>query len=105
MSKVGSILAEFAKNNQELASSGLEAVENLARVANEFQTQVSSSVPFELIGDLIAATLSDMVPSQAKQYINIASFFTMLIVIMVAILLGRKVINSFFATRDKEIEE
>ena len=105
MSKTGEILAKFAKENQELASSGLSAVENLARVANEFQTKVADGVPFELIGDIVAATLGDMVPDQAKMYINIAAFLTMLVVAMVALLLGRKLINSFFAKRTRFDEE
>jgi len=98
-SKTGEILAQFAKDNRELTSSGLAAVENFARLANEFQTKVSEGIPFELVGDIIVATLKDMVPDSAKTYLNLASFFTMLIAGMVALLLGRKVIKSFFAKR------
>lgn len=99
MSKTGVLLSEFAKNNSEIAAGVLTAIENLAKTANEAQSQVAEGLPFELIGDIIAATLSDMVPSRARTFINMASFFTMLITLMVATLLGRKMINSFFAKR------
>ena len=105
MSKTGQILAKFAKENQEIATNGLAAVENLARVANEFQTKVADGIPFELLGDIVAATLGDMVPDQAKLYINMAAFFTMLITVIITLLLGKKLINSFFVKRTRFDEE
>lgn len=98
----GKILKEFANQNKELTSSGLEAVENLARVVNEFQTKVADGVPFELIGDLISATISDMIPTQAKLFINLSAFMTMLIVFMITMLMAKKVSKTFFTERSSE---
>lgn len=105
MSATGKVLAEFAEKNSEMASSGLEAIERLARTANEIQSAAAKAMPFELVGDIIASAMSDMIPPEARFFLAIASFFTAIITGMISVLLARKLKESFFPVRESARDE